>query len=140
MQDIRIAGLADAAAITALLWAARAAIPLNEELDQPEFAFWHEQHCRGGNYRVIDDAEGLLGAMLLLREAIYYLVVAERGRRQGVGSALIRQAQRTFRRLEVKVSPANAGMQRLLAAHGFDRLGPNGGWVDFLWQGPAGPA
>jgi ribosomal protein S18 acetylase RimI-like enzyme len=134
MQDIRTAGLADAAAVTALLWAARGAIPFNEDLDQPEFALWHEQHCRGGNYLVIDDVEGVVGAMLLLREEIYYLVVAERGRRHGLGTALIHRAQHDFPLVRVKVSPANGTMQRLLDAQGFERLGRNGGWVDFLWQ------
>lgn len=138
MQDIRTAGLADAAPITALLWTARAAIPFKEDLDQAAFALWHEQHCRGGNYLVIDDADGVVGAMLLLHEAIYYLAVAERGRRLGIGTALILRAQQAFPRLEVKVSPANDAMQRLLRAQGFARLGPNGGWVDFLWPPPPG--
>jgi ribosomal protein S18 acetylase RimI-like enzyme len=130
---IRIAGIADAPGISRLLWAARDAIPLRSTLDQAQFLQWHHDHCAAGTYLVIDQDGGIAAAMLLLREQIYYLVVAEQARRHRLGSALIDRAKVAFARLDAKVSPDNLAIQALLRGAQFRLVGTNGSWLDYEW-------
>jgi ribosomal protein S18 acetylase RimI-like enzyme len=89
---IRLARVKDAPAVHALLWAARADIPL-----APTFTFdlsmkWVRDECRGRRVWIDERDNQLAGFMALHVTEIFYLVTAEGYRRQGVAEGFIDHA------------------------------------------------
>jgi ribosomal protein S18 acetylase RimI-like enzyme len=91
---------------------------LRKRLDWPGSKLYIAGDRAGG---MLAHERGLLGAPYIAT-----LVVAPEHRNQGVGSQLLRFADRTFagqRQLFICVSAFNHGAQRLYLRHGFEQVG-----------------
>jgi GNAT superfamily N-acetyltransferase len=121
MTELRLARKADAAAIHALLSAAKDEIPLT-------YVKWVEDRCKRRAVWVIQENDEIAGAIIMRASEIYYLVVYGRHRRKGIGRALIAKAKefctdKRWDTLTARVRRTNAPILQLLFAEGF-RLDP----------------
>ncbi|WP_421738912.1 GNAT family N-acetyltransferase [Caulobacter sp.] len=141
-SKIRRALVADALAVHTVLLAAKNDIPLKENFADAAHQDWVRGQCRQKNVWLDDRAGDIAGVMVMRANEIFYLVVATRFRRQGVGRALIRHAldyirRKRWRGAKARIRTANAPIVRLLASEGF-RPHPilaasEPGWEVYTW-------
>jgi ribosomal protein S18 acetylase RimI-like enzyme len=134
-----IARKADGPAVFELLWTAKDEIPLEPIFDSDENKKWVSKLCGEGHVWVVKKGHTIIGAMLLLDNEVFYLVVSASHRRQGIGRTLLCEAKCQGR--WVRVKPANTAMIKLLESEGFwhdqDHL-PASGWHAYRLQANEG--
>ena len=83
LDEPKLARVADAAAIHALLWSEREAIPLKDRFNTEETRDWIRQHCKMRHFWVMKREDVIVAAMLLKPAEIMYLITDARFRREG---------------------------------------------------------
>ena len=83
LDEPKLARVADAAAIHALLWSDREAIPLKDRFNTEETRDWIRQHCKMRRFWVVKREDVIVAAMLLKPAGIMYLITDARFRREG---------------------------------------------------------
>ena len=82
---LRKANKADGHAAFELLWSAREAIPLKDTFHSDDNREWITGECRRKRVWVAEHDRMLVGLLYIFRMELFYLVVAERFRRTGIG-------------------------------------------------------
>lgn len=139
---IRLARVADAPAIHAVLLSARKDIPLADDFEDEVHLQWVRTQCRRRR-ALLAERDGVPAGVLVMRaNEIFYLAVAPGFKRQGVGRALLGQAlayvkRHRWRGATARVRLDNVPIIRLLTTFGFvphnvlAALRP--GWAVYAW-------
>lgn len=144
---LRLAQSADAPTVHAILWAAKAEIPLADNFADAEHQRWVHEQCSSGAVWVLEQDSAPAGVMLIrlptkvLPAEISYLAVNADKRRAGIGRALIKHAQVTWTGgLRARVKPQNMKMIDLLQSEGFEyeagEYVDGDDWIWFTWLPP----
>ena len=132
---VRCARVSDAAAVHAILKAARRDIPLTAvDFDSERYLDWAREECRQGRFWVADIKGKLAGVMLLLADEVFYLVTAEEYQRRGIATALLAYAKKTHQLLTTKTKPSNHRTLALLEREGFRFVDEDNDWQHFEWR------
>src|SRR4051812_10556799 len=123
---IRLAEMVDAPSVHALLWEARAEIPLADNFDDAAHKKWVVDECRSRRVWVVDGSREVVATMVIkpatkarLTE-ISYVAVSARARCTGIGTSLVRHAKQKWSNgLAARVKPYNQKMINRLASEGF---------------------
>ena len=123
---IRLALVADAANVHAILLSAKDDIPLRCPFETDHYKKWVRDQCRDKAVWIAEIGGKLAGVLVMADAEIFYLATVTQFRRRGVGRALIRNAiAATKRRLgsgvTVEVWEKNRPVIELLTSEGFLR-------------------
>ena len=133
----RFAHVREAAAVHAVLWAARDDIPITATgFNSERYLEWVRNECRQKLFWVIEIDRTIAGVMLLHDNDIFYLVTAKPYRRRGVATALLSFAKNRHRFLTAKTKPDNNRMIYLLQREGF-QFESEDAWRHFMWSRPS---
>lgn len=134
---LRVATHEDHAAIHNLLHESRQQIGLIAKFWQPKYLRWVADECNKGNvWVVVEQDKGVIAAMILNGDELFYLVVSAPYRGHGICAQLIEHAKTLRFTLTVEALTTNEPMQRRLHAHGFKPLDrqKTQSMTSFIWQ------
>jgi GNAT superfamily N-acetyltransferase len=139
---LRRALKADAAVVHALLWTAKAEIPLTGGFPSCE---WVEYYCKQRAVWVVQRGGEIAGVMVMQVNEIRYVVVSNNHRRKGIGRELIARAKKLcinhrWDTLTARARRTNTPILQLLSAEGFQLdpilQGNAPGWDVYSWVRP----
>ena len=111
----RLAHVREAAAVHAVLWAARDDIPITAtDFNSERYLEWVRNKCCQKLFWVIEIDSSIAGVMLLDGDDIFYLVTTRPYQRRGVATALLAYAKSMHRSLTAKTKPDNSRTIKLL--------------------------
>ena len=137
---IRRAKVSDAAAVHAVLLAARDEIPLTPNFADDAYKKWVRDECRRRNGWVFELDGVIAGVTIMDVDEIFYLVTAPGYRKRGVAQALVEDAKvRVWKKYRVptrgRARQANRPVVQLLEKLGFvedhDRVVVKPGWMHY---------
>jgi GNAT superfamily N-acetyltransferase len=132
---VRCARVSDAAAVHAILKAARRDIPITAaDFDSERYLDWARGECRQRRFWVAEIKDQIAGVMLLRADEVFYLVTAEEYQRSGVATALLAYAKKTHQLLTTKTKPCNHRTLALLEREGFRFVDEDSDWKHFEWR------
>jgi ribosomal protein S18 acetylase RimI-like enzyme len=138
---VRLAQNADAPAVHAILWAAKAEIPLLDNFADVEHQKWIQEQCKSGAVWLSQQEIEITGIMVIKAATkistteIFYLAVRSEKRRTGTGRALITHAKKKWSTgLRARVKPHNTKIIGLLESEGFEcESGEDTHGYDWVW-------
>jgi N-acetylglutamate synthase-like GNAT family acetyltransferase len=133
---IRKARKADGPTVFQLIWSARNDIPLKDQFNSDLTREWLTEECRRRRVWVVEAEGVIVGALHIFFDELFYLVVSDKQRRQGIARQLLAKGKR--RRRWCRVAKANHAVIALLESEGFvynpDRL-TAGDWLAYIYRG-----
>jgi ribosomal protein S18 acetylase RimI-like enzyme len=137
---LRLARKEEAAAVHALLSAAKADIPLVEAFDSDPYRRWVQDCCEKKLVWVSTQGSEILGAAIIEKNKLSYLAVAGDSRRKGIGRQLVQKSKQLAGPNQVTAQAAeeNQSARRLLESERFVAVGTKPGamvrWVQYIWS------
>jgi GNAT superfamily N-acetyltransferase len=77
-----------------LIWSARNEIPLKDKFYSNDNKAWITQECKRKRVWIAEAEGAICGALCIQHDQLFYLVVAEEKRRQGIARLLLSRARR----------------------------------------------
>jgi ribosomal protein S18 acetylase RimI-like enzyme len=100
-----------------LIWSARNEIPLKDKFYSNDNKAWITQECKRKRVWIAEAQGAICGALCIQHDQLFYLVVAEEKRRQGIARLLLSKGKKKGR--YCRVSPSNRAVISLLESEGF---------------------
>ncbi len=144
MGVIRLARVADAIGVHAVLFDARKSIPLTDEFGSEEYVAEVRRWCKARDVWVCEADGSIVGILCFFGGEVRYIAVVAEMRGSQIGGALIERAKadaesKGWEGLTARTKPTNAPAIAVLRRAGFEfqdteTTGDPNGWDHYRWS------